>query len=392
MAQSDGEVETHRQPGPSDQTERSRQGNGVGRSKSFKHRGELERRPSALQRLKRRLSRQKDPIRLVLLGACEVGKSSILARIRANSFPVEYEATFSERLQHSMMLRGRLPETVEFLDVTGATASEYKPMRERAIAEANIYILVYSVKSQASLQYLEGVFEDIQEACPHLGFDDIGPKCLLIGNQANEENLKEVVAGTDAGEEALIIAPRAVSEEHAQTFATKWNIKGIIETSALTAFGIADIDRYLRKNVQMMTSRSISVSSASSNDESQGAGSFLTRFKSMMRRRGPSPIPSDTEQGSPARKPSSKRNSSTSTAGSIGFLSAGPGGGLKRSEDIRHSYQGPKTVGQATPGVSKPRRRTLSASIRRSFRRKKKAPSRGESPAIPEASWKEDAM
>lgn len=340
----------------------------LGRSQSVKHprdrpRASLQRTPSALDRLRRRFSRQRSSFRVAVLGACEVGKSAVVSRVRANTFPVQYEPTFEECLPHQMVLRSRFPETMEFVDTSGGTAQEYGPVRKRVAATTDIYLLVFSVKQMSSLDFLNQIMDELADASPSMAPSDLASRCVLIGNQAQEENVDEVVAGTDDVEEHLFIAPRAVTQERAEAFAQKWGIRDYLETSALTGFGITLLETRLKVMARRVRSFSQSIPD-SELGEGKSKRSFLNIFRRKARSpKAPSPIPSERESESPRHSIASgdKRNSKHST---------GAENDLLRSTSERHSLRETKTKADdsLTP---RSRSKTFSLSIRRSFRRRK---------------------
>ena len=379
MALSDTEVEANHRGSLDDLEASHKQGDGsttrrtkAARAQSMKSRprprNSLQRRPSAIARFKRRFSRQKDALRVAVFGACEVGKSAVVSRIRANTFPVEYEPTFEECLPHSMLLSSRFPEVVEFIDTSGGVAEEYVGMRNRVAASADAFILMFSVKQMSSLQYLQKVMEGIRDAYPQLSHADIGSKCLLVGNQAQEENIDEIVAGTDDVEEALFIDPRAVSADDADEFARQWGINESLETSALSSFGISELE--VRIRIMLRRARSASVSSSGSEPDTKEKMSFFKLFRLRARAKVPSPIPSVKENESPATSkaatplpsPAHKKSQTMSTNSD-----------LVRGAADRYSLRAPKTPAEDDSQERRPRSKTfsLSGALRRSFKRSK---------------------
>lgn len=182
--------------------------------------------------------------RIVFLGACEVGKTAILSRLREDFFPSTYEPTLEEVSVHMMPLQSKEPEAVELVDLTGATEAEYEKVRQKAIVEADGFVVVFSVNSRSSFTRAEGLLRQIESTIGGLSCDN-GFRVLLVANRVDEDE-------TDLVEYELLAADRVVSSDDAFQLIDRLGLNDLnyIEVSALSGLGVDDLPRRLTKIFQ----------------------------------------------------------------------------------------------------------------------------------------------
>ena len=269
---------------------------------------------SAFSRLKRRFSRPREP-RVVFLGSCEVGKTALIARMRADVFLHEYEPTVQEALPLLMRLRSRtVPENVDLVDVTGELGKEYASIRTRAVTDGDGFVVVFSVNSRPSFERVGVLLEEIAQI-KSWRRAAVGARTVLVANQVGEEgwvpDADDNESLVEAEEDFRVNAPRVVTADEAQSLAEQYGVTEYVETSALTGRGVEEIalrlgtlfGAYLQKEeeataqAQSFTQRVATFlgiqSSSSSSSATDDDAARDTR-----RTRHPSPSPSSSRRGS----------------------------------------------------------------------------------------------
>lgn len=274
----------------------------------------LSRQASAIKRLRRRFSRAREP-RVVFLGPCEVGKSALIARLRADVFLHDYEPTVCESLPYFMRLRSTLAETVQLVDVTGAPGKEYAAIRAEALDEGYGFVVVFSVKQRASFERVADVLEELaqRKTWPK---GELGRRTILVGNQAGEEGwLADPDVDEDlVGEEEIlkVSAPREVTKEEARRLAEQHGITEYVETSALTTDGVDSIPLRLGALFGAYAAEQEKSASLPRNQSlSQRMKSFLTKPMSIFEENG------KEGKKSPTLSPTTFDRSSTTTSTAI---------------------------------------------------------------------------
>ncbi|XP_013792222.1 GTP-binding protein Di-Ras2-like [Limulus polyphemus] len=131
-------------------------------------------------------------VRLVVFGGGGVGKSAILKRFLLNTFSEKHSPTV-EDLHYREFDLGTFILKVDFLDTAGD--NQFPAMRRLSIANAQAFLLVYSVNSNGSFEELKKCFGEIREQ--RSDFPEI--PLIIVGNKLDlaagrREILKEDVA------------------------------------------------------------------------------------------------------------------------------------------------------------------------------------------------------
>ena len=121
--------------------------------------------------------------RLLFLGAGSVGKTSIIQRFLPEKWTARRERrekTVHEMYRGNMNFASGVSVSLNIED-TGANYSQNFPaMFEISIREADVVVLVYSVKDSASAEYISGLRETIVSKRP-------GLPIVIVGNKMEEE-------------------------------------------------------------------------------------------------------------------------------------------------------------------------------------------------------------
>ena len=89
--------------------------------------------------------------RVVVLGAGGVGKSSIISRFLYNEFNQEYNPTVEDFYQAQLLVHSGILQ-LDIADTTGCYP--FPAMTEQAIADADAFVLVFSVGDEQSFQHV----------------------------------------------------------------------------------------------------------------------------------------------------------------------------------------------------------------------------------------------
>ncbi|CAG2105907.1 unnamed protein product [Medioppia subpectinata] len=125
-------------------------------------------------------------IRLVTLGGVSVGKSAILKRFLFNTFNEKHMATVEDLFTKDFNL-GTMTLKVDFLDTEGDM--QFPAMRRLSIANAQAFMLVYSIDKLNTFDIIKTCFEEIKEV--RADFQDI--PIIFVGNKSDlSDEFKEV--------------------------------------------------------------------------------------------------------------------------------------------------------------------------------------------------------
>ena len=167
-------------------------------------------------------------LKMVLLGATEVGKTALIHRFINDSYPEEYDATIEEKYNVEDYKFDGINCRLQILDTSGD--EDYQNMLDTYIEFTNCYLLIYSINNENS-------------------FKEVKTKYERICQVKEKENIIVVLVGNKCD---LPINERKVSTNEAEEYANKNGMK-FLESSALNrintkeVFNIA-IKKFLEKN------------------------------------------------------------------------------------------------------------------------------------------------
>ncbi|XP_054159333.1 ras-related protein Rap-1b-like [Oppia nitens] len=125
-------------------------------------------------------------IRLVTLGGVSVGKSAILKRFLFNTFNEKHKPTVEDLFTKDFNL-GTMTLKVDFLDTEGDM--QFPAMRRLSIANAQAFMLVYSIDKSSTFDIIKTCFEEIKEV--RTDFQEI--PIIFVGNKCDlSDEFKEV--------------------------------------------------------------------------------------------------------------------------------------------------------------------------------------------------------
>ncbi|GAM20379.1 hypothetical protein SAMD00019534_035540 [Acytostelium subglobosum LB1] len=167
-------------------------------------------------------------IKLVVLGAGSVGKSSLTIRYVHNEFIDRYDPTIEDMYRKVVEISGD-HFMLEIMDTAGTET--FLAMRDLYIRNGQAFMLVYSITSKSSFLDLESVKDQI------LRVKDMPVSklpILVIGNKSDLEN------------------ERQVQSQEAEKACAKWGLP-FMETSAKTNMNISSAFECLVREMQKKT-------------------------------------------------------------------------------------------------------------------------------------------
>ena len=127
---------------------------------------------------------------VVVLGSCGVGKSALIAKFLSGNFLEKYDRTIEDSYRKEIEVGGA-PSVLEILDTAGT--EQFTSMRDLYFKNGHGFVIVYSITSMETFQYIRSMKEQIVRA---KGTDRI--PMLLVGNKCDLESQREVHSGESA--------------------------------------------------------------------------------------------------------------------------------------------------------------------------------------------------
>lgn len=160
-------------------------------------------------------------VRITVMGAARVGKSSLIHQFLYGRVPGQYSATVEElhRRDFGAATGGRNRLALELLDTSGSY--QFPAMRQLAMTTAQAFILVFAIDDAESFEEVRRLRSDIL--------------------QARSERKKGMPPVVVVGNKADLAYRRAVGYEVAETVATiDWE-HGYVECSALEGANVTQV-------------------------------------------------------------------------------------------------------------------------------------------------------
>lgn len=154
-------------------------------------------------------------VQVAVVGDGGVGKTSMIVRYIYDGFKSSYDPTLINNYTATVRLQDRVVE-IDIADTAGQ--EDYRALRDRYIADADVMLVVFSLAESLSLQAAENLLEEIQ----------------LI---RDEEHFKFVLAGNKCD---IDPSERQIVNADAEALAARYGGK-FIETSARTNVGINEV-------------------------------------------------------------------------------------------------------------------------------------------------------
>lgn len=149
--------------------------------------------------------------RLVVLGAGQVGKSSIISRLLNRDFNDSYRATVEDLHCRDYTVNGSTIK-VDILDTAGNL--EFPAMRRLSISTGHAFLLVYSIADRESFDEVRRLWDQIKEQKPNCR----ELPCVVAGNKTDlpERDRRVAAADVDAWATAEGIASSSTVEVSAK--------------------------------------------------------------------------------------------------------------------------------------------------------------------------------
>ncbi|KAM3721192.1 Ras-like protein family member [Dirofilaria immitis] len=122
---------------------------------------------------------------VALIGMTGCGKSALAVKYIAHRFIGEYDPNLEDTYcrQDVLLSQPMVVWLMDTVDSSGRDAMRY-------LSWADVYIIVYDITSQLSLQYAESTMQQISTHEHHLCARE--HKCLLVGNKTDLERYRQV--------------------------------------------------------------------------------------------------------------------------------------------------------------------------------------------------------
>ena len=122
--------------------------------------------------------------KILIIGDCKVGKSSLIKKITTNKFEANYKPTKGYEFYNYMV---KIDDTYIKLQVWDMCGDEnYRPALLNLYRNATFGILVYSINDYKSFKNLDTWITQLKKNAP------VNNKILLIGNKSDEAENREV--------------------------------------------------------------------------------------------------------------------------------------------------------------------------------------------------------
>ena len=122
---------------------------------------------------------------VVLLGDGGVGKSCITIQMTANTFVEEYDPTIEDVYRKQIVVDDQSC-LLEILDTGGR--EEFTALRDQSIREAHGYIIVYSITSLSSFEFVDGYINQVFRVAK----PEAHASMILAGNKVDLQESRKV--------------------------------------------------------------------------------------------------------------------------------------------------------------------------------------------------------
>ena len=119
------------------------------------------------------------------MGDGGVGKTASTIQFVANHFVEMYDPTIEDSYKRHIVV-DETQFLVDILDTAGQ--DDFSPLRDSWIRESEAFLLIYSVTDRNSLEYLEGILQQIERTCEGRQHVPI----ILAGNKCDLDDRRQV--------------------------------------------------------------------------------------------------------------------------------------------------------------------------------------------------------
>jgi GTPase KRas len=149
------------------------------------------------------------------MGDGGVGKTASTIQFVANHFVEMYDPTIEDSYKRHIVV-DETQFLVDILDTAGQ--DDFSPLRDSWIRESEAFLLIYSVTDRNSLEYLEGILQQIERTCEGRQHVPI----ILAGNKCDLDDRRQV--STQEGQQW--------ARQHGLTTAVEFSAKTRINVQA----------------------------------------------------------------------------------------------------------------------------------------------------------------
>ena len=128
------------------------------------------------------------PVRVAVLGASAVGKTSIIRQLVQNRFTERYCETIEDLYKHKID-QGSVYE-LDILDTSGS--HEYASFRRKAIRTYDIFVLVFALNDKASFHEVKNIRNEILNLRKNVPIVVVGNKADA-GHRFNKRHILEAI-------------------------------------------------------------------------------------------------------------------------------------------------------------------------------------------------------
>lgn len=160
--------------------------------------------------------------KVVILGIGSAGKSAMTVKFMSGVFIEKYDPTIEDCYRKEMEVGGTAI-ALDILDTSGQ--EEYSALRDLYIRRSNTFLLVYSIVSENSWEYVRKI------------------QAVLL--ERKKGNLSIVLAGNKCDLES----ERVIDSKDVDAFILEHNVKYHNLTSAKTGFGIQEVFENIAKTI-----------------------------------------------------------------------------------------------------------------------------------------------
>ena len=148
-------------------------------------------------------------LKMVLLGATEVGKTALIHRFINDSYPEEYDATIEEKYNVEDYKFDGINCRLQILDTSGD--EDYQNMLDTYIEFTNCYLLIYSINNENSFKEVKTKYERI---CQVKEKEKENIIVVLVGNKCDLPINERKVSTNEAGEYANKNGMKCLESSH----------------------------------------------------------------------------------------------------------------------------------------------------------------------------------
>eukprot|EP00823_Brevimastigomonas_motovehiculus_P002915 TRINITY_DN1735_c0_g1_i1.p1 TRINITY_DN1735_c0_g1~~TRINITY_DN1735_c0_g1_i1.p1 ORF type:complete len:195 (-),score=66.51 TRINITY_DN1735_c0_g1_i1:483-1067(-) len=168
---------------------------------------------SAKNEQKQTEKKEATEIKVLMLGASQVGKTQLVNAVVTQTFREEYDGTIEDNSRKEFIDE---KVVLNIYDMGGELEDQFIEKKNRNISESAGFVLVYSITDEKSFEAIKTIYSSLPSK------DEIKPRVVLVGNKCDMSQ------------------DRKVTPEQGQALANAWNCP-FFESSAKSKIHHEDI-------------------------------------------------------------------------------------------------------------------------------------------------------